>query len=162
MADRPAFPMLSWPEAKTIIEEGRLDLLGRSIEQQATYRAFREQIQVEWVSVSDYILCCKLQYSETTAADGKRVAIRPTTVESPRTVLLENDFPYNFDTGISHFVLWKIGGEVLQADIDAAVHQLRATYNATDTAVYINPPHLKSILDLEHAHILFVCQQAVT
>jgi hypothetical protein len=159
MVDRPK---LSWPEAKAIIEGGRLDLLGRSVEQQTTYSAFRAKIQEEWVSVSDYILASKLQYSATTAADGRRAAIRPTVIEAPRTVLLENDFPYHFDTGIRHFVLWKIGGEeVLPSDISSAVQQLRSTHRATDTAVYINPPHLKSILDLEHAHILFISEEAV-
>lgn len=159
MADRPPFLKLSWIEAKAIIEAGRLESLGRSTEQQATYRVFRANIQEEWVSVSDYVLCAKLQYSETTTADGKRVAVRPPGVEQPRTVLLENDFPYNLDTGIFHYVLWKIGGEVLPNDIDVAVQQLRTTRGAVDTAVYINPPHLKSILDVEHAHILFICQE---
>ena len=154
MVDRPSFPMLSWPEVKRIIGDGRLDLLGRSASQQQTYRQFREQLELEWASVSDYILCTKLSYEEGTK-DGKRIAIRPTIVQT-RTVLLENDFPYHFDEGIHHMVLWKLGGEVLPSDIESSLQYIKTTYNSVDTAVYINPAHLKSILDVEHAHILFV------
>ena len=154
MVDRPSFPMLSWPEVKKIIQDGRLDLLGRSASQQQVYRQFREQLEIEWKSVSDYILCTKLSYEES-SHEGKRVAVRPAEVQT-RTVLLENDFPYHFEEGIHHMVLWKLGGEVLPSDIESSIQHLQSIHNSIDTAVYINPTHLKSILDVEHAHILFV------
>jgi hypothetical protein len=158
MADRPPFEQLSWWQAKQTVQDGRLDLLGRSTEWQAKYRIFQAELTERWASVSDYVLVTKLGYEEKgfTNADGKRCAVRPDSVAT-KTVLVENDFPYNFDDGVYHHVLWKVGGEgVNDADIADSIQHLRTTQGAVDTAYYVNPPHLKSILDIDHAHILFV------
>ena len=39
------------------------------------------------------------------------------------------------------------------ADLDASLAELREKYTIVDSCFYVNPPHLKSILDVEHAHI---------
>ena len=155
--DRPPFQRLSWTRAKQTVQDGRLDLLGRSAEWQEKYGTFSAELKEQWVSVSDYVLVTKLGYEEeATATGGKRAAVRPAAV-APRTVLVENDFPYNFDDGVHHHVLWKVGGDgVNEADIQDSIQHLRSTQGAIDTAYYVNPPHLKSILDIDHAHILFV------
>jgi hypothetical protein len=90
-----------------------------------------------------------------------------------------NDFPYYFATGIEHFVLWKLGGEVTPDEITNAklellrASQLWATMNdlspefkdkhgsekvINDHRILLswkNPPHLKSLPGIDHVHILF-------
>jgi hypothetical protein len=73
-----------------------------------------------------------------------------------KVVLLQNDFPYHLleEDDLSHYVLWKLGKEPLtQEDIKTAEFQLQRG-GLGETLVYINPPHLKSILDIDHAHII--------
>mmetsp|Transcript_27147 Transcript_27147/g.32087 ORF Transcript_27147/g.32087 Transcript_27147/m.32087 type:complete len:337 (+) Transcript_27147:45-1055(+) len=98
-------------------------------------------------------------------------------VRSPLKVLLPNDFPYYVEDGIEHWCLWKLKGQVTQEDIQMAKEDLiemmsvgednssavRCTDNANspekvdafvDMLHWVNPPHLKSVPDIDHAHFL--------
>lgn len=147
-------PKLSYEEAKAIVHQGQLEKLGRSLAQQTEYRTFREKLNGEWASIADYVMVSKLSFRDSVNAQGKRVAVIPDDKEN-RTILLQNDFPYYFTDDVGHYVLWKIGGELLPSEIEAAQAEIRDNLGAVDSTFYINPPTLKSILDIEHAHILF-------
>jgi hypothetical protein len=41
-------------------------------------------------------------------------------------VLLPNDFPYHFDVGIEHYILWKIGANVTDEEVADAARKLKA------------------------------------
>lgn len=84
-------------------------------------------------------------------SNNKLAAEESTAIKS---VLVVNDFSYNFEASISHFILWKVGGIIESDEIEVMARQLLHDENASDFATYINPPHLRSILDLDHAHIL--------
>ena len=73
---------------------------------------------------------------------------------SSRAVWRANDFPYHFEPGIEHHILWFESGVPSTERIAAAVHQnLGAGY---ETASWVNPPALQSVRGLGHAHILSV------
>ena len=151
--DRIDFPMLSWPDVKVIIEDGALEKLGRSADQQCKYVEFRDNLQINWETVTDYLLVSKMDFAKELAENGKMRAVRPSTIEI-RTILSRNDFSYNFESDIDHFVLWKVGSSLTSDEVLTAAHDIVKELNAVDFVTYINPPHLKSILDIEHAHIL--------
>ena len=133
-------------------------MLGRSVEQQTNYDNFRNTVlKVEWQSVSDLILCSKFGMDFVLNAEKRKAAVKPFAEAflSPQTLLLPNDFPYFFKADVKHFILWKINGEVEDVDVEASMAQLHSMHRILDSCVYINPPHLKSILDIEHAHIVF-------
>ncbi|KAK1738267.1 N-acetylglucosamine-induced protein 1 family protein [Skeletonema marinoi] len=98
--------------------------------------------------------------------------------------LVLNDFPYDVEEGIHHWCLWKIGGAcrtegILKGELQWALHELNSypsdgidcssslivnqneltgsDVSAIDkfsTFYWVNPPHLQSMPEIHHAHIL--------
>ena len=102
-----------------------------------------------------------------------------------RVVLCPNDFPYYLPPHVTHWVLWKINGSVTDADIERAEDDLKAgkvvwplageanccggssgggcsPRAVTATMHWVNPPHLKSLAEIDHAHILCLSGDAAT
>ena len=70
-------------------------------------------------------------------------------------LLAKNDFPYYMEDGIEHWCLWKLGGDdVNDVDINWAKEELKKKGNITEMMHWINPVHLKSLPDIDHAHIV--------
>jgi len=55
---------------------------------------------------------------------------------------------------VEHYILWKLNGLVTIQDIEEAIESLKTAHNVLNSVYYINPPHLKSIPEIEHAHII--------
>ena len=75
--------------------------------------------------------------------------------------LLKNEYPYYIESNIEHWCLWKLGGGGIDIDeIEQAVEDLqtKTEYGADrallDVLHWINPKHLQSIPDIDHAHLL--------
>lgn len=136
---------LTWPELKVIVNSheepgGELYKLGRNYERQKIYRAFREQINDEWESIYDYLLCKKFGFdwvwsnvkntpindnndeNEGSVIPRRKKKSKPTFQEYMNIhkedneydtlKLCINDFPYYYLPGIQHWILWKLGGEL--------------------------------------------------
>ena len=149
---------ITWTDVKAIVSSGSLELLGRSAQQQSEYDSWRAQNRLEWQTIGDFILVTK--FGQTMAADpvsNKKIAVSTSHLET-RVIISENDFPYNFEAGILHFIIWKNGTALLSTDeIEESLRQiLKMNPAAIDSAVYVNPPHLKSIPDIDHAHVLIL------
>lgn len=81
-----------------------------------------------------------------------------------RTVLSLNDFPYYFEEGIEHWVVWKLGGNISTIEIENGKTEILKKAGCSnaelinDSSVFLhwlNPPELKSLPDVDHIHILF-------
>jgi folylpolyglutamate synthase len=100
--------------------------------------------------------------SRTTSSENKGQAVLR---------LVKNDFPYYTADGVEHWVLWKLGTdecgsdtgsqgdeqqcEITSDDINAAKADLQHRLgDVTDFLHWINPPHLKTVPELDHVHIL--------
>lgn len=85
-------------------------------------------------------------------------------IRSTQKNLCRNDFPYYFVQGIEHWCLWKLCEDVTKSDIQEAVEELRSMDGMRGellaTLHWMNPPHLKSLPEIDHAHIL--CQRKVS
>lgn len=152
--DRVSIPLLTWDEVTKIIQKGELEKLGRSNEQHHEYVEFMDQIKNNYASVVDYLLISKFQF-DSECVNGKVAAIR-SPAQQGRLLLATNDFPYNFEDGIQHFVLWKLGGAVLESEISDAISEIisKASPDPVECVSYVNPLALKSIPEIDHAHIL--------
>jgi hypothetical protein len=79
---------------------------------------------------------CKLGFEQRRDGDGRLVAGNAPALRADeggaRTILIANDFPYNFVPGIGHWVLWKIGAPLKSEDVELAKEQLRASENAVE------------------------------
>ena len=160
MADhRGEIKKLSFENVREIIITGQLHLLGRSESQQRVYDQFYDKILGEWDSVGDYILVEKLgiplEIESSETKSRKKKAARPFPTNMKNVVkCIPNDFPYYFDDDVKHFILWKVDSEVNENDISNSIADLKKEFYSIDSAFYINPPHLKSIPEVSHAHIV--------
>lgn len=145
---------MSFEQLRVVIRTNRLELLGRSEAAQAEYDSFVNELRLVWRGTGDYLLSSKFNLPSSTDADGKRF-IEPSQ-RNTQLSLHKNDFPYHFEPGMEHYVLWKLGQPLEEEEIKAARDQLLADEGggAEEALYYVNPPHLKSILDIDHAHII--------
>jgi hypothetical protein len=157
---------ISWSELVDIVEkENNLAKLSRNVQQQKEYMIYRRELLKEWNSVYDHILVSKFDFErqliETDRPDNDRndrvwAAYPPLDdVREIKKVLKPNDFPYYFSDGMEHWCLWKLCEDVTDNDIEEAKKDLQSTYG--DIVTYVswrNPPHLKSLPDIDHIHIV--------
>jgi hypothetical protein len=116
------------------------------------------QIKRKFVSVEDHVAA--LAFGLPTEMDpgegGKLRAVWPIAGAADggdvRLVWLDNDFPYALQAGIQHRVLWSTGA-LDEGTLRAAI---AARYDAAkwECAWFVNPPALKSVKRIEHAHVL--------
>jgi hypothetical protein len=147
---------LTWEQLQDIIlVENNLAKLSRSSSQQREYEIFRFCLIHIYASALDYILISKFQFDKKRGEDGRWQAV-PSLQESTETrqVLVLNDFPYFTEDGIVHHILWKLKGSILPVEIEEAKKNIQSQMNAVDSLHWINPPHLQSLPDIEHVHIL--------
>jgi hypothetical protein len=166
---------LEWSELKDIIlVEKNLAKLTRSVEQQTEYELFKRRLGQTWRSVLDYILCTKFQVEferRVDAATGLGYAYPPLMMrpkvqqeeETVQKIVVHNDFPYYMAENVQHDVLWKLHGICSDADIQQAKEQVQQELVdgggvVLDCLHWINPPHLKSLPDIDHVHILCLLQ----
>ena len=125
------------------------------MEQEKDYQIYMRDLRQEWQSVYDQILYSKFALEKRKNDDGKLYAYPPVSeLEGIRKCVVRNDFPYYLDDGIEHWVLWKLGGDCTEADIDQAREEIRTAIGAVDFLHWINPPHLKSLPEIDHVHFL--------
>eukprot|EP00923_Selenidium_pygospionis_P058464 GHVN01102611.1.p1 GENE.GHVN01102611.1~~GHVN01102611.1.p1 ORF type:complete len:227 (+),score=53.77 GHVN01102611.1:255-935(+) len=70
-----------------------------------------------------------------------------------------NDFPYYLSPGMEHWCLWKLnGGELTPIEINKAKQELKRMKSElgelVSTLDFINPIELKTVPEIEHAHIM--------
>ena len=87
------------------------------------------------------------------------------TAADSSIILIPNDFPYYVEDNVVHYVLWKynnstsnnnIPTSITEKEIEDAkrILEINPAINATEILHWINPPHLKSIPEIDHVHFL--------
>ena len=157
---------LTWPELTDIVEvEKNLAKLSRSVEQQRIYIVYRNELLKEWKSVYDHILVSKFNLEQRLVDNPNRSDGRNSTLwesypalselNEIKNVLKPNDFPYYTAEGIEHWCLWKVCEDVNDDEIENAKLDLQAKHgDIVSFLSWRNPPHLKSLPDIDHIHIL--------
>ena len=158
---------LTWDELVSIVDkEKNLAKLSRSVQQQTEYIIYMRNLKSQWKSIYDHILHNKFGFEKRSVGSSSNndsddiqslwEAHPPVSeIKEPRKTLVLNDFPYYNAPGIYHYVLWKIGGDVTDQEIDEAREELRGSLgDVEDLLHWKNPPHLKSLPDIDHIHIL--------
>jgi len=152
----------SWKDLTEIVKFGDPTMHSRSLQVQEAYIFHVKEVKQEWRSVNDFILCSKFNFQSDTLEDGRKCA-KPTLEESRAkgivmTRLLLNEFPYYCEEGIEHYCLWKLGGPINDIEIENALDDLRNMEDTSgkleDVLYWVNPKHLQSIPDIDHAHFL--------
>ncbi|KAL3940510.1 MAG: hypothetical protein SGBAC_004961 [Bacillariaceae sp.] len=146
-----------WDELKQIIQDEQQDLdkLSRSEEDQREYEVFRYHLKQQYYSIVDYILISKFGF-EKQAKKYTRWQAVPSLQESKtsRKVLVKNDFPYYTASNIVHYILWKLKEDLTMDEIQEAETELKTSFGALDVVHWTNPPRLRSLPEIDHAHYL--------
>merc|ERR1712151_82647 len=166
---------LKWSEIKEIIDENKLEKLGRSKDQLQSYHTFKNEILQEWDTIVNYILYTKFNYTKSkkksnddNSNDNKWISHPPPPSPSSdnnnnknknnsKICFCLNDHPYYFEHNIEHWVLWKLNDNITNDDINYYKNKLindDPNKEVIDTLHWINPISLKSIPELDHVHIL--------
>jgi hypothetical protein len=158
----------TWPDLVEIIDGDNPDLakLSRSVQQQTDYLIYTRNMLKEWMSVYDHILVSKFGFGKrlvknmNATNDGRNETLweaHPPLSETSevKKVLCKNDFPYYMSDGIEHWCLWKLCQDIEDHEVEEAKEELRRMYGVElDFLCWKNPPHLKSLPDIDHYHFL--------
>ncbi|KAJ8611186.1 hypothetical protein CTAYLR_003575 [Chrysophaeum taylorii] len=140
-----------WFELVDIIATGRLEDLRRARDVQERYEGFKATTADAWGSLEDRILCDVFGVPAI-ERNGKRWARHGLATGKPRRIWRPNDFPYLTPPDVYHFVVWCSHDHLLdRAPLCAYVRQHLPD---ADVLCWINPPHLKSLPSIPHAHVL--------
>ncbi|GAX81515.1 hypothetical protein CEUSTIGMA_g8943.t1 [Chlamydomonas eustigma] len=147
---------ISWRDAEEHISEGTVQSLAKLQRSEGVlrqYRAFREQVLCKWETLLDYMRAQVFDCSTKAVEDGKISAHLKEHVakqENPTIAWRKNDFPYNFEQGIDHHVLWSTK-PLATEELTLAIS---TEFPSHETLYWINPPELQSIGALWHCHVL--------
>ena len=157
----------TWDQLQDIVHNGDPTMHSRSMQVQEQYVLHSREIKQSWRSMNDYILHSKFEMEKVEInVNGERKFVSSPSLEECKAEqrvekrLLLNEYPYFVCEGIEHWCLWKLGGQVSQQEVDAAIGELeqrmeRDGHGALkDVLTWVNPPHLQSIPDIDHAHLL--------
>ena len=155
----------TWDELKTLVHDNQLDKMSRSRSEQDRYEEYTAKIKSEWLSVVDHILCSKFDFDrvlvdaftdELNQSKPRQLLKAVPSLDEVsfvRTSLCRNDFPYYVEDNVQHWCLWKLYENVNVDDIATAKRALYEELDAEEFIHFVNPPHLKSIPQIDHAHI---------
>lgn len=155
----------TWPDLVEIIKEKpNLAKLSRSVEQQTEYIRYTRNMLKEWKTVYDHVLVSKFELSKRRVPnpnhDGRNATLWEaypplSELTQVKKVLCRNDFPYYMDDGIEHWCLWKLCQDIQDQEVEEAKEELRQLFGPdAEFLCWRNPPHLKSLPDIDHYHIL--------
>lgn len=154
-----------WSELQHIVNEGDPTMHSRSMQVQHDYILHTREVKAQWRSINDYILYSKFDFERIRNEESGLYESSPSLEamkemmkegERIETRLLLNEYPYYVADGIEHWCLWKLGGMVTKDEISEAANELNRNRNKKmdDVLTWVNPPHLQSIPDIDHAHLL--------
>ncbi|EGD78379.1 hypothetical protein PTSG_12884 [Salpingoeca rosetta] len=145
---------LSWDELRTLIEEQRVEVLGRSTPELARYRAWRKALTKCYKSPTDHLANVVFGYPVHADAETGlfEVVVPDPAKRRRRYILRDNDFPYNVEDGIRHSVLWAESGDLTDAIIQ---EQLATLLLGCPYLYFINPPALQSVPRFKHCHVFW-------
>lgn len=147
----------TWPDLTEIIDgdEPNLAKLSRSVQQQRDYMIYTRNMLKEWKTVYDHILVSKFGLGKRLVKNLWEAYPPLSEVSEPKKVLCVNDFPYYMAAGIEHWCLWKLCQDIEDDEVDEAKEELRRMHGSDlEFLCWRNPPHLKSLPDIDHYHFL--------
>ncbi|KAJ2723584.1 hypothetical protein GGI07_002539 [Coemansia sp. Benny D115] len=137
----------SWDEVKQVVAAERLDLLGRVTDKELAYRDDMRKIREEYGSVVAYIQQVKLG-----------VFLKDS---GSQFLMIPNDYPYALPDNTMHYIVWS--KDKLTAGImpDPVIQQLFESRLDEEIGAgkyewvwFVNPPHLQSIPEVVHGHLI--------
>ncbi|KAK9247592.1 hypothetical protein V1506DRAFT_37888 [Lipomyces tetrasporus] len=163
------FKRFSWEYLKEIIRDNKLELLCRTPSDLRKYLIWKVEIVKDYGSVANFVLVERLKWGPDRAL-AKPISTKLFEVRDDYRILI-NDFPYGFENGIVHLVVWtknlipKAQSGSLTADLmPEGRHKIQAFVDTNfrdalgmksdDILWFKNWAALQSIKEIDHFHIL--------
>ena len=144
---------LSWDEARSIVADGSLAsmrLFGRSRDTLQSYREFKSRINRFYASMVDRIMIDVFKCDWKMNEDRKIQHLSPSQAGP---FFVKNDFPYNLDPGIEHYLLWS-DRVMLDEEVEAYLRSDPVARQSSSCLTFVNPAELQSIPEVHHVHVL--------
>ncbi|KAF2073888.1 hypothetical protein CYY_004812 [Polysphondylium violaceum] len=149
--------MRTWEDLKRVINEGRLHELGRRENDQLEMTKHMTGVKAAYHSIKDYIDHRFFDFPVQDVivnSNVKKVSTRPQEI-SQKLVFRPNDFPYNCEDSVSHYVLWCLKPLTFDEAKDYLDSYLGRQYgdDSNGYIFFVNPEHLQSIKEIFHYHV---------
>jgi hypothetical protein len=169
----------TWEQIKDTLATGDVHLLGRTAAQLDEYAAHKTTVLTQYCSVADYLLHTIFKYKcenvpvahaaaaaaagtcsggSNTCANVPALAATKLKAQKPnqpgcRIVWQPNNFPYYTTPEIEMHIIWCEAGHISEEDLQqiVAVERPEAEF---EVQIFENPPHLKSVPELHHVHVI--------
>lgn len=152
---------MTFEAIRACIKASRTEVLGRSEGGQRRYVEAMAAIKSKYANISDYILSTKFGFSEIRRVEDDKIeALHPESNGKHLLVWSSNDFPYNFSSDVKSYIVWKYGkggsAEITQDEVDNAGIEIQKKLGVQykEHTWFESAPHLKSIPDLAHIHLI--------
>ncbi|KAJ1809715.1 hypothetical protein LPJ56_004492 [Coemansia sp. RSA 2599] len=137
----------TWEEVKLVVAAERLDLLGRTIEKELAYREDMKKVREEYGSVLNYVRTVKLA-----------AFIQQTDSQH---LVIPNDYPYALPDNVLHYIVWSkekltegnVPDPVIQCIFEERLDKDIGP-GRYEWIWFVNPPHLQSIPEVNHGHLI--------
>lgn len=170
---------ISWQEAATYVESGRLELLRRSPEGTELYHKHKQSLTGD-ISLN---VCNKLSWDPQEIIELNTIRFRNHKQKIDAAFssnkwfkITMNDFPYDFSEGIHHLLIWsKISlpfyvenSESIQKDVfdklsNFLKYNLENEYrlSSQDYLFFVNYNSLQSVRAISHVHLLIHADESI-
>ncbi|KAI8851877.1 hypothetical protein BC829DRAFT_386217, partial [Chytridium lagenaria] len=145
---------LSWNDIKTIVKTQDFDRFSRQQYVLEEYMRWRADTTKKYASSADFIKIEVLSTSFEIDSQGRKVAKDDDNqYQSQRIILRPNNFPYATvaEEKIQHLVLWYTGKDDISPK--AVENILKDKMPGFEFIFYVNPPHKKTIPEINHYQV---------
>lgn len=144
---------IEWNDLIKWLADGQKTSLWRDANTAQRYIEHQKNVQREYRSINDFIRINYLKWNFAIEPNiQKRIAVpSPTSIQGP--LLTSNRFPYYLAQGIEHWLLWSDPKPTEPEAVIRKVIDDDFPAEKFERLSFINPPRLRSISDVFHAHI---------
>ena len=149
VANRP----LQWTDLIAWINNGQKTLLWRDEQCAQRYIEHQKLVAKDYRSINDFIRIHYLKWNvHFDQSIEKRIAI-PGIQSIKEPILTPNDFPYYLVNNIQHWLIWCDPKPAEPETIIEQIQNKEFPSEEFDRLSFVNPPRLRSVSDVFHAHI---------
>ena len=134
-------------------ENGDIHKLRRAPNAQKQYEVWKTEQLEKFGSLNDMLRNKIFGHDLVKHPATGKLVVDSRSTRRERVVIRENDFPYDFEANIDHHVIWF---ESHAPPTDACIKDAIAGcfLSSRPSCFWVNPPHLRSVEGLHHAHVL--------
>jgi hypothetical protein len=144
---------LQWNDLIHWLENGQRTLLWRDEQCAERYIQHQKLVARDYRSINDFIRIHYLKWNvDIDRTSQKRIAV-PSSTAIQEPLLTLNGFPYCLVRGIQHWLIWCDPIPKIPEEIIERVVQQNFPYDKFDSLSFVNPPRLRSVSDVFHAHV---------